>query len=319
MLRLCSEIIINSEKSWRLTAVEECVISEDTDMLTDTCELTLPRNVRWQGIRDLTRIPIKRGDKMTVRLAYNDNPKVRFIGFIRSIDRQNPLKIKCEDAMFLLKQTKAEPKTFRNAKLKELISFLLKDTDIEFKLIDEDITVGNWRITKSNVAEELAELKSKMMLSAYFRLIDNKSILYVGLKYPVDNISKLKFIYSKNIISDNIEYAGEDSAKVKIKAQSFVGRKKQAEVECGDDDGELVEIRLDGLTKKELELFAHNAYEKHTKNKIKGSFETFGEPIARKCDCIDLTTVVGNLGVFWIKKNEISFNTSGYRQNIELN
>lgn len=37
------------DQKWIFTALSECNIVEDMGSLTDTCELKLPRNIRWQG------------------------------------------------------------------------------------------------------------------------------------------------------------------------------------------------------------------------------------------------------------------------------
>ncbi len=316
MLVLNSHIII---ANWEFTALNECIIVEDTGTLTDTCELRLPRNIKWEGfISENNKPPIKRGDKVTVKLGYDDKLITRFTGFVRSVDAKTPITIKCEDGMFLLKQQKAEPKAFKNASLKEIITHLLKGTNIDFKLIDDNIKVGNWRITKANVSEELQELKEKMMLSSYFRMLGDKSVLYIGLAYPLDNRKKLKFQHSKNIISENFEYRNKEDIRVKVEAQSFDKKHKKITYEYGDKDGEVIKIRIDGLSKSELEKYAKQVIERYKKSGFKGSFETFGVPEVSKCDMVEIYASDGNSGTYLVKKNEIEFGVNGYRQNIEL-
>lgn len=319
MLKLSSHIIIEGANRWEFTALKECVIIEDTTSLTDTCELLLPRNIQWEGyINENNKPPIKRGDKITVNLGYDDELVTRFTGFVRSVDAKTPIAIKCEDGMFLLKSQKAEPKAFKNASLKEIVTHLLKGTNIDFKLIDDDIKVGNWRITKANVSEELQELKEKMMLSSYFRMIDGKSVLYIGLAYPLDNRKKGVFVHSKNIISENFEYRDKEDIKVRVEAQSFNAKNKKITYEYGDKEGELIKIRIDGLTEYELKKYAIQAIDRYKQSGFKGGFETFGVPEMSKCNMVEIHASDGNSGTYLVKKNEIKFGMSGYRQNIEL-
>lgn len=319
MLKLSSHIIIEGDKKWDLTALNECTIIEDTGTLTDTCELVLPKNITWQeSTRKDGKPPVKRGDKITVQLGYDDELKVRFSGFVRSVDAKTPVTIKCEDGMFILKSQKAEPKAFKNASLKEVITHLLKGTNIEFKLVDDNIKVGNWRITKANVSEELQELKEKMMLSSYFRMIEGKSILYIGLAYPLDNRKKAVFKHGKNIINENFEYRDKEDIRVRVEAQSFDAKHKKITYEYGDKDGELIKIRIDGLSKEELKKYAMQALERYKRSGFKGSFETFGIPEVSKCDMLEIHASDGNSGTYLVKKNEIKFGQSGYRQTIEL-
>ncbi|MCK0202666.1 hypothetical protein MWN41_06490 [Ornithobacterium rhinotracheale] len=325
MLKLSSHIIIESEKTWEFFALNECTIVEDTASLTDTCELVLPKNTQWEGYMKEKQLggeplapPIKRGDKIEVRLGYDDELVTRFSGFVRSVDAKTPITIKCEDGMFILKSQKAEPKSFKNAYLKDIIAHLLKGTGVEFYLIDKDIKVGLWRITKANVSEELQEMKEKLMISAYFRRINGKSILYVGLAYPFDNRKKLKFFHSKNIISENFEYRDKEDIRVRVEAQSFNEKHKKITYEYGDKDGELIKIRMDGLNEAELKKYAMQALERYKQSGFKGSFETFGVPEVSKCDMVEIHASDGNSGTYLVKKNEIRFGQSGYRQNIEL-
>lgn len=319
MLTLSSNIQLIGDKVWEFSAVHNCTIIENTETLTDTCELELPKNITWEGHTTRNGYPpIKRGDKVVVKLGYNNDLATRFIGYVRSVDAHTPIRIKCEDSMFLLKQKKLIPKSFKNASLYEVISYLLEGTGIEFQLIDKDIQIGKYRIVKNTIAQELQELKEKYLLSSYFRNIKEKAILYVGLKYPIDNRRSVIFQYKKNIISEDLEYRRKEDIRVKVEAVSFGKKHRKTTLELGDRDGDIIKIRIDGLTEDELKKYAERALERYKRSGFKGSFETFGVPEVSKCDMVDILASDGNTGVYLGKKNEISFGVNGYRQNITL-
>lgn len=319
MLKLCSEITIEGDKTWLFNAVADCNIVEDVSTLTDTCEIQLPKKTKWQeAVAKNGKPPIKRGDKITIKLGYDGDLQTRFTGFIRSVDAKVPITIKCEDGMFVLKSHKVKPKAFKNASLHEIVSYLLEGTSIQFQLMDKNIKVGNWRLTKTHASEELQELKEKMMLSSYFRRINGESILYIGLAYPLDNRKKVKFMHGKNIIDENFEYRDKDDIRVRCEAQSFNAKNKKVTYEYGDKDGDLIKIRMDGLTENELKKYAIEAVERYKQSGFKGSFETFGQPEVSKCDMVEIHASDGNSGVYLVKKLEIEFGTNGYRQKIEL-
>ena len=319
MLKLCSEITIEGDKTWLFDAVANCNIVEDVSTLTDTCEIQLPKKIKWQeAVAKNGKPPIKRGDKITIKLGYDGDLQTRFTGFIRSVDAKVPITIKCEDGMFVLKSHKVKPKAFKNASLHEIVSYLLEGTSIQFQLMDKNIKVGNWRLTKTHASEELQELKEKMMLSSYFRRINGESILYIGLAYPLDNRKKVKFMHGKNIIDENFEYRDKEDIRVRCEAQSFNAKNKKVTYEYGDKDGDLIKIRMDGLTENELKKYAIEAVERYKQSGFKGSFETFGQPEVSKCDMVEIHASDGNSGVYLVKKLEIEFGTNGYRQKIEL-
>ena len=319
MLKLCSEITIEGEKKWKFTAIADCKIEEDTDTLTDTCKLQLPKNIQWQeAVTKNGKPPIGRGDKVTVRLGYDGDLTTRFVGYVRSVDAKVPITIKCEDSMYLLKLKKALAKSWRNASLKEVLQHLLQGTEIDFQLIDNDLELGSYRIVKETISEELQELKEKYMLSSYFRMIDEKNVLYVGLKYPFDNRKKVVFRHGKNIISEDLEYRNKDDIRARVQAESFGAKHKKTTIEIGDKDGDLIKIRIDGLSESELKKYAEKTLENYKKDGFKGSFVTFGTPEVNKCDMVEIHASDGNSGVYLVKKNEIEFGMKGYRQKIEL-
>ncbi|MDB0602642.1 hypothetical protein PL373_16190 [Tenacibaculum maritimum] len=319
MLKLTSNIQLIGSKTWEFSAVHNCAIVEDTETLTDTCELELPKNIKWEGYTsNNSHPPIKRGDKVIVKLGYDGELKTRFVGYVRSIDAHTPVRIKCEDGMFLLKQTKLAPKSFKSATLEDVISYLIKGTGIEFKLIDKGIKIGKYRIVKPTVSEELQELKEKYLLSSYFRNIKGVSTLYVGLKYPLDNRNKIVFKHSKNIISEDLEYRRKEDIRVKVEAVSFGKKHKKTTLELGDKDGDVIKIRIDGLTEGELKKYANQALERYKISGFKGTFETFGSPEVSKGDMVEITASDGNYGTYLVEKVEISFGVNGYRQTITL-
>ena len=317
MLLLSSEITIEGSKTWKFNAVAGCTIVEDVTTLTDTCELLLPKRIDWQGAKHL-ELPIKRGDKITVKLGYNGILKTRFIGFIRTIDAKKPVKILCEDGMFLLKTTATKKKGYKNTTLKQVITDLLGGTGIQIQLVDDDIQLRQYRILKDTVAEELNEMKSTYGLRAYFRTINGVSKLYVGLGYPFDNRRNESFVYGKNLISEDFVYRIAEDVKIKVKAISIDSKNKRFELEVGDKDGEVYTVFHDNLNPAGLRLFAEAELKRFKTTGFKGSFETFGEPFVNKCDIVHIEASDNNKGDFLIKKNEITFGMNGYRQKIEI-
>ncbi|HHT9079615.1 TPA: hypothetical protein ACT5CJ_002403, partial [Flavobacterium psychrophilum] len=317
MLLLTSEIIIEGSQTWKFNALNNCTIVEDMATLTDTCELILPKRVDWQGAKHF-ELPIKRGDKITVKLGYDGNLKTRFVGYIRTVDAKKPVKIMCEDGMFLLKTVETKKKGYKKVALKQLITDLLAGTGIDFLLVDGDISLGSYRMLKDTVAEELNEMKSKYGLRAYFRTINGQSKLYVGLGYPFDNRKKESFIYGQNLISEDFVYRIAEDVKIKVKAISIDDKNKRTEIETGDKDGELYTVYHDNIGVDELRKFAESELKRFKTTGFKGSFETFGEPFVNKCDIAHIEASDNNKGDFLIKKVEINFGINGYRQKIEI-
>jgi hypothetical protein len=302
------------------SAVAKCVLTEDTGSLTDTCVIELPKKAQWQGqpAGAGDHPPVKRGDKISVYLGYDDALKLRFTGYIRRVSATVPVKIECEDGMFLLKMTEAKKKGFAALTLDQLMRTLLEGTDVQYTLIDKNITLGPYRITRNTVAEELAELQRAFGLMAYFRTVDGEPVLYVGFTYPFDHRRTASFLHGVNIISHELEYRRAEDIKLKVKAISIQPDNRRIEVEVGDKDGELRTVYQYNLNEAELKVLATGELERLKYSGYQGHLETFGEPAVSKTDIARVEGEDGNKGDYLIKKVETTFGTGGYRQKIEL-
>jgi hypothetical protein len=316
MLILNSEITITGSKTWVFDFVNNVKIDEDVATLTDTCIITLPKKVHFEGTDYNNNLPIKRGDRIEIKLGYS-NLETRFSGYIRSIDTRYPITITCEDSMFLLKTVKANPKSYKSAMLKDVISDLLDSTGIKSELID-NIKLGQYRVNQGTVAQELNELKTHFLLNAYFRIIDNEPVLYVGLLYPFDNRKKEVFETGMNIISEDFEFRQKEDIKVKVEATSVDMKNKRTYLEVGDKEGDIVKINIPDLTESELRDFANKALERQKSTGLKGRFTTFGQPSVSKCDIVEVHSLDGRIGSYLVQKNEIEFGMNGFRQTITL-
>ena len=118
MYVLCSKIEIKSKKTWLFDKIVSVEVVRDTESLTDTCVVELPRKVKWQGE---STIPIGRGDEITVWLGYDGNLQLAFRGFITAVGTKNPVRIECEDEMFKLKQIEAKKKAYKSVNLETLL------------------------------------------------------------------------------------------------------------------------------------------------------------------------------------------------------
>lgn len=195
MLKLCAKIEIRGEKTWTFEKITACEIVRDSEALTTTCKLTLPRKVKWKGE---TSNPIKRGDAVTVWLGYDDNLQLAFKGFVLRKGFKAPIEIYCEDDMFMLKQTACVKKAYRNVD----IQTLLKDQNLpyEIKVLGEQ-NIGQYRINFETVAELLAHLKENN-IRTFFRLEDGKPVLYCGVLFDHGKEMRQVFSTGVNLISD---------------------------------------------------------------------------------------------------------------------
>jgi hypothetical protein len=313
MLKLSARIEITGEKKWVFEKIAACEIVRDSDALTTTCKLTLPRKVKWKGEASN---PIKRGDKISVWLGYDDNLQLAFSGYVLRKGFKAPIEIFCEDEMFMLKQTPCVKKSYKNVD----IQTLLKEQNLPYdiKVLGEQ-NIGQYRANFETVAELLAHLKENN-IRTFFRIEDNKPVLYCGVLFDHGNEMRQVFATGVNIISDSsLDEQKAEDVKIKLKVVSLQpDNKKKIKVEVGDADGEKRTLHCYGKTEAEAKAWGEQELERLKRDGLTGSFQTFGNVLLDVLDVIGIKIDGKRKGKYQVAKNTITFGSGGFRQDITL-
>ena len=313
MLKLSARIEITGEKKWVFEKIAACEIVRDSDALTTTCKLTLPRKVKWKGEASN---PIKRGDKISVWLGYDDNLQLAFSGYVLRKGFKAPIEIFCEDEMFMLKQTPCVKKSYKNVD----IQTLLKEQNLPYdiKVLGEQ-NIGQYRANFETVAELLAHLKENN-IRTFFRIEDNKPVLYCGVLFDHGNEMRQVFATGVIIISDSsLDEQKAEDVKIKLKVVSLQpDNKKKIKVEVGDADGEKRTLHCYGKTEAEAKAWGEQELERLKRDGLTGSFQTFGNVLLDVLDVIGIKIDGKRKGKYQVAKNTITFGSGGFRQDITL-
>lgn len=313
MLKLSAKVEITGEKKWVFEKITACEIVRDSEALTTTCKLTLPRKVKWKGE---TSNPIKRGDKISVWLGYDDNLQLAFTGYVLRKGFKAPIEIFCEDEMFMLKQKQCVKKSYKNVDIRTL----LKDQGLPYdiKVLGEQ-NIGQYRVNFENVAELLAHLKENN-IRTFFRIENDKPVLYCGVLFDHGNEMRQVFATGINIISDSsLDEQKAEDMKIKLKVVSLQpDNKKKIKVEVGDADGEKRTLHCYGKTEAEAKAWGKQELERLKRDGLTGSFQTFGHVLLDVLDVIGIKIDGERKGKYQVQKNTITFGSSGFRQDITL-
>lgn len=313
MLKLSARIEITGEKKWVFEKITACEIVRDSDALTTTCKLTLPRKVKWQGA---TSNPIRRGDKISVWLGYNGKLQLAFMGYVLRKGFKTPVEIFCEDEMFALKQTPCVKKSYRSVD----IQTLLKDQNLPYdiKVLGEQ-NIGQYRVNFETVAELLAHLKENN-IRTFFRIENGKPVLYCGVLFDHGNEMRQVFATGVNIISDSsLDEQRAEDMKIKLKVVSLQpDNKKKIKVEVGDADGETRTIHCYSKSEAEAKAWGVQELERLKRDGLTGSFQTFGHVLLDILDVIGIKIDGERKGKYQVAKNTITYGSSGLRQDITL-
>ena len=312
MLKLSAKVEIKSARTWVFEKITACEIARDMDALTATCTLTLPRKTQWQGE---SSVPIKRGDAVTVWLGYDGDLQLAFKGYVTQLGFKAPLTIKCEDEMFILKQTPAVKKSYKTVDVEKL----LKDQGLKIKVkVLGEQNIGQYRVNVETVAELLGHLKENSIRS-FIRLESEEPVLYCGVLFSHNAGIRQVFSTGVNIISDSsLEEQKAEDVKIKLKVVSLQPNNKKIKVEVGDNGGEKRVLHCYGKSESEAKAWGKQELERLKRDGLTGSFTTFG---AKLLDCLDIVGMKIDgvkRGKYQVEKNKITFGTGGFRQEVTL-
>ena len=290
MLKCNCEIIVRSANNNRVISfdfVNKIEINSSYEDLTDTCNITIPRSIQFEG-KNLfvgNDAIFKRGDRIEVKLGYEPNLETVFNGFIRNIGSGLPTVLECEDEMYRLKQYKITyPKGENSDKtIKGLLDTILK---VPFKLLD-NLPLNDITFTNVTPAIVLDKLKSEYGLFSYFR----DGFLIVGFANNASDTLEAEFKMEEVIIDgDSLEWQNEDDIEIGVTAINIDSENKKTEVKAGSLNGEQKTYHYTGMSKEDLKNVAEKTVKEFKYTGFKGEVETFGEPIMRHGDRARITS-----------------------------
>lgn len=311
--RLTAHIEIESAKRWAFDKVASVEITRDTESLTDTAVLRLPKKVKWKGE---SAMPIKRGDQIRISLGYDDDLQPAFAGYVTTIGMKSPVEIACEDYMFKLKQQAVVKKAYKSATIDDVLRD--QNLPIQYKVLGEQ-HIGQYRVTVNTVAELLGHLKDHGGIRSFIRYENGAPVLYAGVLFEQGKAHKQVFSTGKNIIDDGqLKAQAAADVKIKVKAVSLMPNNKKNRVEVGDSDGEVRTLHTFNKTEQELKAWAEQELKRLKRDGLTGSFTTFGGDLLEKLDNIGIKIDGNKKGVYQVRKNMIKYGMDGFRQEITI-
>jgi hypothetical protein len=303
------------------------------DEITDEAKIILPRKLSFDG-KDITKNNglIKRGDKVAIKLNYDEYKTNRFFGFVDYVSPDRPIEITAQDHTWLLKQF-----TFsffkRSASLEDVVNKIIEEYKkssiyqkykIDFVLnTDSTITnLGDFKLKNVTGAKALEILRKKFEIVSYVRAYDfEKPELVTGFTFTENIVMTKRVKFDTQVPEQNLKYQEEENVQYKIKCISIDKDNKKLESTAGDSDGSQRTFVYYSQTQDQLDKLAEERLKNYKYTGIIGSFKTFLHPHLRHSDyvCIDNTALSEYNGIYGIRAVETIFNTSeGGKQIIEV-
>jgi hypothetical protein len=304
---ICHIIIGSLTFKW----VNNLEVESAFELFTDTAMIKLPAHLKINKDELLNYINF--GDKVIVKVGYNNNLTEIFSGYVTDIKPSLPIEIACEDEMWKLKQ-----ETVTASGRNMTVGKLLKQYYASYTHKYLDVQLGTFYIDNLNKVKILEQLKSDFGLFSFFR----DDTLYVGLQYDPDIAQKHTFVLDYNIADDSLEFKRKEQVKLKVKAVSNNKDGSKTEIELGDESGDQRTLNFYNLTKSQLQEHATRELERLKYDGWRGDFTAFGEPLVKHGDIVKLKKLNDEKseksGEYWVDKVVYSFGVDGFRQKITL-
>lgn len=279
MFKCTQHIVIGK---YKLSAINQVVIQSSWQTLTDTCVIRLGRNVKDFSKKRIETL-IKKGDKVTIDIGYDDKHVRRFTGYVNDVRTGAPLEIHCEDSMYLLKR-KAINYSATTPTLKQLIKAIVP-SGIKTNVLNATV-FSSVRYSEMTPAQILKELQ-QVGIYSYFK----NDVLHVGFVYDLKKYKTHQFDFDKNVKLEqmNLQYLKADDKAVSVKATSFnLTNDEVYTVTVGDAGGETRTLHYTDLSKEDLEKQAKAQLPNFKYDGYRGSFDAFLVPFVEHGDVTEL-------------------------------
>lgn len=259
------------------------------------------------------------GDKIEIKAGYDGQLVTEFTGFIKRINFTTPCQIECEGYSYKLRRTDLFNARYQNAKVKSLLTTILKDTGISLHPDSQDITVTNLHLSGKNALEAIVGVMSATGCVAFF---PTPTELYVGLKYGALANETVNYKMGVNVIkSPDLKYrtAEDQKAYYNITYQDSKGKVKHTSF--GTKGGETFNYNFGAISDvAAAKALAQVKSSSHIYEGYEGKMTTFLQPYCAPSYTAHIMDDNYNQreGDFIVTGTELIVNRSGGRRIIEV-
>ena len=309
-----------------IEGVNHVEIDRSVNKINGTAKIKLPTSAILRSGEEVKTVQtakeIKRGDKVGIKLGYDNQLFQEFEGFVTFINYDMPLVIECEDNFFILRE-KQIAKSYKETDLNTVLTDILESTGIDFETGGLNLSIEKLLLATSqgdaiSRDEALKGVFSRYGLTGYF---DSNGKLFVGLQQGKTGTT-VKYKLGWNTIDDtDLKFHKADEIKLKVKAVFIDPDGSKIEVEAGDENGAIKTLFFyDVKDTAKLKELAENELKKYKFDGFSGSVKTFLQPFSDIAMIADITdnNFPDRTGKYFIEGVKTTFGESGGRKKIEI-
>lgn len=223
--------------SYKLGLLESVDIHKSVDLLADTAVIVVPGVVYNQSL-DIEE-KVKVGDKVTIKLGYDDSLMNEFEGYLQRIDTDdNSLIFNCEDGIYLTRKS-VKDKQFNKTSVKEIVEYCLSEIGMKALNCTYNISYEKFVIKSANAYDVLKKLQDDIKANIYMKGDE----LNVHPAY-VEKGGDVYYDFSVNIEKSDLKYRNKDDRKFEIVVEGIGLDGKKKTVTVGVTGGEKRTVKV---------------------------------------------------------------------------
>jgi hypothetical protein len=255
-MRITHEITIGSTRIKTFTSVD---INSSAQELSDTAVIELPsynHNIPFDA-----EAKFKRGEKVKISLGYDNKNRVEFEGYLKAISSNNPVRLECEDGMFLFRK-KIKNKVFKSPDITTILNYVVSEIGgFTVKCTVSGIQFSTFNIINSTAYEVLNKLKQEATVSIFIRgTVLHCDLLFSGESDRVRG--RVKYTMQLDIQEgSSFTYLDGRDRKFLVKVEGLTAKNSKVEAQVGDEGGETLLLKRPNISDKNaLEKIAREVW-----------------------------------------------------------
>lgn len=319
MFVMTHEIKIDGKIIPLITAVS---VKMDVTQLANTATIELPATAFKRRLAQVA--DIRRGQKVEIRLGYDDRNELEFSGYVnRRTDKDGGMIVECEDAMFLFRQTQMANQEFVNPTMKSLLGKVAQavggikvDTQLDYSY--EKFVFQN-----ASAFDVLKKIQEETKAHIY---LTTDNVLHVEPQYIEKSSKVVKYSFQANICRDGLNLTWKDTTEnpliVEVEGTGKVnGKVTKVTVTSGKAGGDRIKEKIRGIVdKKTLQSIADDMLASRNHTGFEGSFDAWLRPFVTAGDFVELIDDEDGTrnGKYYVKSVETTFDSGGGKRKINL-
>lgn len=250
---------------YKVNLLDSVEIHKSVDLLADTCIIKLPGSVHGKALQ--VEDKVNAGDKVLVKLGYDDDLQTEFEGYLQRIDTDDgSLIFNCEDELFLLRKD-VKDKEFKSASVSDIANYLVSQTGSRLSVnCSLTATYDKFTISRATAYDVLKKLQEETNGNIYLK----QGTLHLHPRY-MEKGGDVIYSFQHNIESSDLKYRKAEDRKVEVIVKRTMPDGKTLTARAGVSGGDKVEKNGDGMSQGMMQQTADNEVRARSYNGYEGS------------------------------------------------